>query len=457
MTWKNPIPAKTASYHGIKEINKFKKSFIEKNRGSHLYLMRFDRIQDKNLLSFIRKIKDKIKKNTYLKKIEFSFINENKHRYLLMGLAETDSKPLNNIESLIGGFYDKCLKTPQISFVYGIARTQCNWISDEDEIFNELLNSSMRNLNDNLVRWSWTYFNKVNSYLSNFARDAVIQPTIHYDSKSQTFSVVGGEVFVGGETYQSYKELCDQIPDGFDKNRIEMLILEKLILSCKDAPGLLKFNISPQSLIDGFDQPKKVDRFIHLLKHANLKPENIRLELMEKPYEEAKSTLKDVCKLFWDRGVSFAADDFGLRSQSHQVVLDLGVMIKEFKLDPISFKFKPEEDNTKFLDNLAFIDYCKHLSDNREAIICAEAVEDLDTLKFLLTHNVAHFQTFLFSYKLPVKIYLKNCSKMQNLPLDAAEKILSTKNIKEKLSKYGNIFSMADASKKSPKKITISK
>lgn len=115
------------------------------------------------------------------------------------------------------------------------------------------------------------------------------------------------------------------------------------------------------------------------------------MELIEKPYEEKDVTLKNVCKRFWNFGISFAADDFGVKSQSHQIVLDLGEMIKEFKLDPISFKFKADQDLTKFLDNLAFIDYCRRLSDNREAIITAEALEDIDSLNFLLTHQVYYF------------------------------------------------------------------
>jgi small conductance mechanosensitive channel len=77
-------------------------------------------------------------------------------------------------------------------------------------------------------------------------------------------------------------------------------------------------------------------------------------ELIEKSYEESDDfQLKDVCQCFWDYGFSFAADDFGVKSSSHQVVLDLGIMIQEFKLDPISFKFKVKEDKVKFLDNLA--------------------------------------------------------------------------------------------------------
>lgn len=88
-----------------------------------------------------------------------------------------------------------------MNFDFGIARTQCNYISYVDEIFHELEVSSLKNLQDNLIRWSWTYLNRVNDYFAGEKADAVIQPIIHYNHKTQTYSMKGGEVFVGGEAY----------------------------------------------------------------------------------------------------------------------------------------------------------------------------------------------------------------------------------------------------------------
>lgn len=96
-------------------------------------------------------------------------------------------------------------------------------------------------------------------------------------------------------------------------------------------------------------------------------------------------------------------------------------MIKEFKLDPISFRFKVEEDQTKFLDNLAFIDYCKRLADNREAGITAEAVEDFDTLRFLMEHQIFQYQTNLFAGKMTISDYRARFDEMKNLPESAVE------------------------------------
>lgn len=53
-----------------------------------------------------------------------------------------------------------------MNFDFGIARTQCNYISYVDEIFHELEVSSLKNLQDNLIRWSWTYLNRVNDYFA---------------------------------------------------------------------------------------------------------------------------------------------------------------------------------------------------------------------------------------------------------------------------------------------------
>lgn len=118
-------------------------------------------------------------------------------------------------------------------------------------------------------------------------------------------------------------------------------------------------------------------------------------------------------------------------------------MIKEFKLDPISFKFKADQDLTKFLDNLAFIDYCRRLSDNREAIITAEALEDIDSLNFLLTHQVYYFQANLFCKKISIKEYKEIFKDMQDLPEAVVNQILTSEELLLQLKEKGNIFELA--------------
>ncbi|PJZ70922.1 diguanylate phosphodiesterase [Leptospira perolatii] len=428
------------------DLEQFKTVFINENRGKPIFLLRFQNVSSISLVEFIQLVPQKICELEENQRERFRYYTYGDKKNLLIGVSPLESSSLENLanfDAAIGRFHDTAVRTGALNFDFGIGRTQCNFISYVEEIFRELESSSLKNLKDNLVRWSWTYLNRVNDYFASDRHDAVIQPMIHYNHRDHTFSMKGGEVFVRGEAYAGYADLIRDIPHDQDLNRIELLILEKLIMSCNGSPGLLKFNISPQTLIDTFDTDEKVTRFHELLLKQNLNPQNIRLELIEKPYEEAEATLKSVCRRFWNFGISFAADDFGVKSQSHQVVLDLGEMIKEFKLDPISFKFKADQDLTKFLDNLAFIDYCRRLSDNREAIITAEALEDLDSLNFLITHQVYFFQANLFCRKIWIQDFREKFNRMQKLPEVAVTKILSSEELTQRLKESGNIFTLA--------------
>lgn len=430
----------------LQDLESFKKSIIDENRGRPVFMIRFENIQNIGLIDFIALLKKEIRNILETPELQVGFYFIEAKQSLLMGLVSLQdqlSDHLPNIDNSFGKFHQECIRKKICQFNYGIARTQSNFISTTNEIFNDLVKTSEKNLHDNLVRWGWTYFNRANTYISGAGGEAMIQPTVYYDYKTKTFSVKGGEVFVGGGAYRGYKELINDIPASQDIKRIELLILEKLIIACEKAPGLLKFNISPQSLLDTFSNYEKVSRFNMLIRSRGLSPANVRFELIEKHYEESEFLLRDVCQCFWDYGFSFAADDFGVKSSSHQIVLDLGVMIQEFKLDPISFKFKANEDKVKFLDNLAFIDYCKKLADNREAVITAEAVEDLETLKFLMEHQIYQYQAFILFSKIPISQYREEFDNLKGLPEDVVYEILSNPVLLKEQKKIGHIFQVA--------------
>lgn len=439
--------AEGAIFQGLQDLRTFKENFIDTNRGKPLHLIRFEKIVGIELLEFVNKLRDFIDAKPQLKELEYSFHYIDSETSLLLGLTPIkllDFDRMPNMDNSIGQFHENCNREKSASFNFGIARTQCNYISSIDEIYLQLDDLSKKNLKDNLIRWSWTVFNKANSYFSGDVNDAVIQPTIYFDKNEATFSVKGGEVFVGGTLYSGYEDLINDIPKDQDMDRIELLILEKLIIACENAPGVLKFNISPQTLIDTFSKHERVIRFNRLIHSRGLNPSRVRLELVEKAYEESDNkNIKEVCMDFFNYGITFAADDFGVKSQSHQVVLTLGQMIKEFKLDPISFKFKPDEDKTKFLDNLAFIAYCKRLADNREANITAEAVEDIETLNFLLEHKINQYQAFIFCNKLSLNDYRKKYDEMQDLPHEAVNTILNSDVLMLEQKECGNIFDVA--------------
>ncbi len=434
------------TYFGLKDLEQFKENFIEKNRGKSLYLIRFENIQGIDFLDFIAKVREDIKNANNLGGIRFGFHIMDNTEGLLMGIVPMpDSKETDipNLDNTLGIFHANCSQKNICHFDFGIARTQCNWVSNGDEIYEVLDRESNDNLDHNRIRWSWTNFNRANTYFSSKANDAVIQPTVYYDKDKKTFSVTGGEVFVGGTNYEGYHELLRDIPEKNNNNRIELLILEKLILSCHGAPGLLKFNISPQTLLDTFVSDRKVQRLRALVDDTKLEPHNVRFELIEEHYKEKDVPLNEVCQGFWNQGFSFAADDFGLHSSSHQIALNLGQMIKEFKLDPMSFKFKPEEDNTKFLDNMAFLDYCNHLANNRNAVITAEAVDDYDTLRFLIEHQIFHFQSFLFCNKMTIEQYTEMFKEMRDLPEEIVKNLLTHTDTLRQIKETGNIFLVA--------------
>lgn len=438
------------SSQDLQDLESFKKKFIETHRGRPIFMVRIDNIKGISLIDFINMLKVEIHKFPDIKILDLGFYFIEARQSLLLGIASggdiaDDAFP--NLDSYFGKLHQISIKNNICEFNYGISRTQSNFISTINEIFDDLSRTSEKNLSDNLVRWGWTYFNKANSYISGSSHEAMIQPTVCYNPKSQTFSVKGGEVFVGGGAYRGYKDLINDIPIEQDIKRIELLIIEKLISASENAPGLLKFNISPQSLIDTFSSHEKVNRFTNLIRSKNLLAQNVRFELIEKHYEEDKFLLKDVCQCFWDYGFSFAADDFGVKSSSHQIVLDLGIMIQEFKLDPISFKFKVSEDKVKFLDNLAFIDYCKKLAHNREAVITAEAVGDLETLKFLMEHQIEQYQAFILFNKISLTQYKDEFSSLINMPVEVVFEILSNPTLLKEQKKEGHIFKVAQKNK----------
>lgn len=409
----------------FREEETFIRRFIAVNRGRPLFLIRFERIS-LPLDDFASLLYEEIHSLVNATDIDFGFlVLEELNTVLLCLSPRNDRTEIPNIDGAVGRFQDECAKSGLCAFEFGVGRTPCNYLSASVEIYRELYGTSLKNLNDNVTRWKWTFFNRANMYLSGSKREAMIQPAVAFDPATNTFSVKGGELFIGGGHYAHYRDLIADLPDDQDLNRFELLILEKLILASEGLPGKLKFNISPQSFIDTFHDELKVKRLHGLIQSIGLEPERMLFELVEKPYEERRASLKEVCKLFWQYGIGFAADDFGVKSQSHQVILDLGIMIREFKLDPMSFRFKANEDQTKFLDNLAFIAYCKRLADNREATITAEAVEDLDTLQFLMEHRIYQFQSNLFCGKISVEEYRSSFALMQNLPYDTFERLVT--------------------------------
>ncbi|MEQ9365321.1 MAG: hypothetical protein RIF32_13835, partial [Leptospirales bacterium] len=274
---------------GLQDLDSFKREFIDVNRGKPLFMIRFQNLQKMELLDFIELLREHVHNILDLSGVEYGFHHIDAERSLLMGISplrRIDARSFPNIDNAIGRFHEQCQRKNLCTFDFGVGRTQCNFVSNTSEIYDVIAESSAQNLRDNLIRWSWTYFNKVNTYFSGDAQEAVIQPTVFFDQRTKSFSVKGGEVFVGGGLYDGYHQLISDIPVGQDLERIELLIFEKLIIACEKIPGVLKFNISPQTLLDTFSSHDRVVRLTRLLHARGLNPQNVRFEIVEKPYNE---------------------------------------------------------------------------------------------------------------------------------------------------------------------------
>lgn len=431
------------------DFPRFKNVLIEEHRGRQILLFKIRQITGMDVQEFLNVLGaevEALRPRLNLKE-EILFWACGDESVLYVGASpgqEFFMENANSFYAILGRLHDSFRVNGLKQFEFGIGRTQANYISDWEEIFTELDQHAEHNLEDNLRRWNWTKLTRVNNYFAFQNVDAVIQPIVYYEPRRKAFSIRGGEVFIGGKQYEGYEALLKDIPSIQDRNRIDILILEKLVASCAEAPGLLKFNITPQALIDTFHNDEKVGRLKDMILRAKLQPQNIRLELVEKPYEEGAQSLREVCERFADIGITFAADDFGMKSQSHHLVLKLGDLIKEFKLDPISFKFRIDQDHIRLLDNLAFIQYCKHLANNRDAMITAEALEDVEDLKVLIGHQVYYYQANMFCGKIPLKEYTENYNRWQNLPSPIVHQMLHSEDILPKVVERKNLFALAE-------------
>ena len=325
--------------------------------------------------------------------------------------------------------------------MWALSSYQCSQIADSQEIFNQLKYMAEVNLRQNQTERNRVKLININAFLSK-PGSVVIQPFFIYNVDEKHYSIGGGEIFIGSKLYKSYYDLINDIPEEHNKDQIDLLILEKLISSCQGIPGVLKFNVGPQFLINVFGKKEKVERFCKLLLTYNLDSANIRLELTEGAYEETNILLENVCKEFAKHKISFAIDDFGSQSSSHHLMLSLGTMIKEIKIVPMCFEFNPDEKNVKSKDNLSFIQYCVKLASHRDATITAEAVTNYKTVEFLLENKVFHFQTNLFFGKVPLTDYKNMYQNMKPIPEETVKKLLSDPKAQRKQKVIQNIYAL---------------
>ena len=418
----------------------FEEEFIGKNRGKNILFVYCTNLQFFSLEHYTQFFVDKIEKILDFSQLKFHFLES--QNSLTVGVAlEAEVNQVfiaDNLDAVLLKIHAEIMTHRLASFDLGTTISRCSRVADTHEILQKLEEAAIKNFYYHTTELRRRKFNNIDSFLIDSA-SVVIQPMVKYDPIKEDYSIAGGEVFIGGPLYGSYYSLMEDIPENYDKGNIDLLLLEKMIAACQGLPGMLKFNVAPQFLINVLNTPEKIKRLHALVLSVGLDPHKVRFELTEHSYEEKDVLLHDVCGRIWEYGISFAADDFGAKSSSHQVILDLGVMIKEIKIVPMSFQFKPDQDYHKFLDNLSFIEYCMQLASNRGAIITAEAAEDFTTIEFLLSHQIFYFQTNLFFGKISLCEYKDLCENRYSIGNTKLKGILTDSEILVKQKKLKNL------------------
>ena len=430
----------------LEDYKLFQNQLLSHNRGKSIFAISFKIYYPLIFYPILKDIISEIK-NAFeeLRTSPFTIYNK-KYEHIILGFAIDKTENFIPImEAYLGKLYYRIHTGIKFCyFDFGIGRAYCDYITNLNDIFHEIEVTMEINFNSNIQRKNGTKANQLYNFFGDNRPYAQIQPVCRFDKKTNSFFIDSGEVFVGGHsTYKNYDQLLHLIPNYDSFEHFDLLLLEKLIISCKNIPGLLKFNISPQTLLKYFNNQENIKLFTQLVQDNNIQPKNFRFELIEHSYEETDIKLHDVCSNLNKFGFTFAIDDFGIKSSSHQVILDLGELVQELKLDPLMFTFDHDRD-IRNIDNLAFMEYCIKLASIRDIPITAEAVRDYQSLKYLLKASINQFQTFLFSKKLEIDEYTHLWEKSLRIDYNCVEKILTDSELNEERNQYTNIFSFAE-------------
>lgn len=434
-------------FYNLFDYDSFLNGFISESQGMILHLvylpMSKDRFEEKFLRALAR-YNSRLNPDGLIDVHVLEYLNE-----IFFGIVwkgKVERSPFHTFDYLLERM-SRGFKDNGENIQYGFSITVSNIMSSSEDIISYLRILAIKNYEDNLLRWGWKKLSRLQIFLNGTNSTVVIQPVVYYCKIKKTFSVIGGEAFIGGGDYKNFRELVQSIPNFENANRIYLLIIERTLQEAANIPGILKINIAPEILVEFFSSHATVIKFRQLVERYNIQPTKVYIELIEDFRNINIGLLKKTCSFFVKEGFCFSVDDFGVKSQSHEIILFLGDYIHEIKLDPISFKFQNQEE-TRFLDNLAFIDYCKKLANNRSAIITAEAVDSYETLRFLIKKEIFYFQCNLLCGKLSMDLFKRNFDLMQNLSEKVVFEILQDPNLQKDVDDEKNIFKLAADLKK---------
>lgn len=156
----------------------------------------------------------------------------------------------------------------------------------------------------------------------------------------------------------------------------------------------LNFNISPRDFyVDSF-----VERFLGLIENANIKFENVILELTETLNLAPK---RDLLERIKNRGVMIALDDFGTGFASLS-------QLKNYHIDFLKIDISFIRDINKNYDNTLITKAILNMAEGLNIHVIAEGVEEEEQLRFLRDGHCMFAQGFKFHKPTPYNALKKS-------------------------------------------------
>ncbi len=200
------------------------------------------------------------------------------------------------------------------------------------------------------------------------------------------------------------------IPIAEDTGLIIKITITMLELVCSDYQKLLekfkdKLKISSISVnfpYVFFMKSGSVDAVYNIVRHYNLSPEMIKIELTERTFAtDIESTLV-IMNDFIKRGFVLELDDFGVEYSNFSMFFNIPIRIIKFDRSLVVSSTATEQRRDFFVK---FLTAVKALDSSVEVVM--EGVEDDEIKDFLIDNGCDYIQGYVFSKPLPFNEYVK--------------------------------------------------
>lgn len=148
------------------------------------------------------------------------------------------------------------------------------------------------------------------------------------------------------------------------------------------------------------------DNFIAIMKHYEVEPKYINLEITETATSNERQTLLNNMRKLMDFGVSFSLDDFGTGQSNLNYIVEMPVQIVKFDKSMIDSYFA--NGKAKYVMNAAM-----NMIHGMELPIVAEGIETVEQLDTMKRLNIEYIQGYYFSKPVPGNDFINFIVKSQ--------------------------------------------